>query len=55
MWIRNIGITLGIDNDTRWTSWCAIIENAVKKKDDIIKFLHEHADACGDTILTHQD
>lgn len=32
-----------------------MIDRAMRKKDEIIKFLHEYADACGITTLTHAD
>jgi hypothetical protein len=55
LWLKAIGITLGIDNDTRWTSWYQLIDKVMKKKEQIILFLHEHADALGGKILTTQD
>jgi hypothetical protein len=55
LWDDAIGITLGVDNDTRWSSWYYVINRAIRKKDEIIKFLHENADACGPNILTHAD
>jgi len=55
LWDQAIGISLGIDNDTRWVSWYFVVDRAVRKKDEIIKFLHEHDEACGPNILTHTD
>lgn len=32
-----------------------MIDRAMRKKDEIIKFLHEHDEACGAYNLTHAD
>jgi hypothetical protein len=55
LWDEAIGISLGIDNDTRWLSWYFVIYRAMRKKDDIVKFLHQHDDACGGNSLTNAD
>jgi len=55
LWDQAIGISLGIDNDTRWLSWYFVIDRAIRKKDEIIKFLHEHDEACSPNTLTHAD
>lgn len=55
LWLKAVGITLGIDNDTRWTSWYQVINKAMKKKDQIVLFLHEHAEALDRNILTSND
>jgi hypothetical protein len=55
LWDEAIGIRLGIDNDTRWSSWYYMINRAIRKKDEIIRFLHENAEACGPNTLSHAD
>jgi hypothetical protein len=34
-WIEAVGITLGIDNDTRWSSWYHIIKRTTRKEREI--------------------
>jgi hypothetical protein len=42
MWMLEVGITLGIDNDTRWSSWFQVIKRANKKRDEIKEFIVKH-------------
>ena len=39
IWRDNVGLQLGIDNTTRWSSWHHILGNAIKKKAQISQFL----------------
>jgi hypothetical protein len=39
IWRDNVGLQLGIDNATRWSSWHHILGNAIKKKAQISQFL----------------
>lgn len=55
LWMHTIGVTLGIDNDTRWISWYQVICKAIKHKDKIIIFLATNADALEDKVLTSYD
>lgn len=54
-WDADVGLRLGIDNVTRWNSWYKVIDNALKKKTNIIEFLLQHDDELGDTCLSGSD
>ena len=41
-WRGTVGISLGIDNATRWSSWYQVIDNAIKKKNQINQFLLDY-------------
>lgn len=43
-WIEAVGITLGIDNDTRWSSWYYLIKRATRKEREIKDFIDKHPD-----------
>lgn len=49
-----VGITLGIDNDTRWSSWFQVIKRANKKRDEIKEFIAKH-DECEPFRLQNRD
>jgi hypothetical protein len=49
-----VGITLGIDNDTRWSSWFQVIKRANKKRDEIKDFIAKH-DECEPFRLQNRD
>jgi hypothetical protein len=59
LWDLEINLSLGIDNDTRWSSWYHVLDRAMRKKEQIIKFIHKHADALKDperdNLLSHSD
>ncbi|RKK18961.1 hypothetical protein BFJ66_g17896 [Fusarium oxysporum f. sp. cepae] len=41
-WIEAVGITLGIDNDTRWSSWYHLIKRTTRKEREIKDFIDKH-------------
>ncbi|RKK81564.1 hypothetical protein BFJ68_g17609, partial [Fusarium oxysporum] len=43
-WIEAVGITLGIDNDTRWSSWYHLIKRTIRKEREIKDFIDKHAE-----------
>jgi hypothetical protein len=49
-----VGITLGINNDTRWSSWFPVIKHANKKRDEIKEFIPKH-DECEPFRLQNRD
>ena len=54
-WRDNVGLSLGIDNVTRWSSWYKVIDNAIKKKLQISQFLLNHDTELEDNILNGSD
>lgn len=40
-WRDHVGLQLGIDNATRWSSWHQVLGNAIKRKAQISQFLIE--------------
>jgi len=54
-WRDVVGMALGIDNATRWSSWYKVIDVAMKKKDQITIFLGEHDSELDGNILTSSD
>ncbi|KAL6405526.1 hypothetical protein AUP68_11284 [Ilyonectria robusta] len=54
-WDDRIKLRLGIDNDTRWNSWYRMIDNLVRKKQQVKQFLLDYDKALGDNILTSSD
>lgn len=55
-WRGTVGISLGIDNATRWSSWYYVIDNAIKKKkNQIIQFMHEHNRELDEILLNSSD
>ena len=55
LWRRDVGLNLGIDNATRWSSWFKVLDNAIRKKPQIIGFLLEHDKDLGDIKLSGSD
>ncbi|PVH91390.1 hypothetical protein DM02DRAFT_545889, partial [Periconia macrospinosa] len=55
LWDRAIGLRLGIDNRTRWSSWYQVIARASKKMDNIKSFMTDHEDILGDNRLQSND
>ncbi|KAI8401800.1 hypothetical protein FOFC_18669 [Fusarium oxysporum] len=41
-WIEAVGITLGIGNDTRWSSWYHLIKRTTRKEGEIKDFIDKH-------------
>lgn len=54
-WDRDIGLRLGIDNTTRWSSWYLFIGKALRKKTDIVRFLIDHENDLSAIRLTGPD
>ncbi|RKK07573.1 hypothetical protein BFJ66_g17047 [Fusarium oxysporum f. sp. cepae] len=54
-WDERIKLRLGIDNDTRWNSWHRMIDNLIRKKQQVKQFLLDYDKALGDDILTFSD
>jgi hypothetical protein len=50
-----VGLRLGIDNRTRWSSWYQVIDRAIRKKDKIQSFTSDHEEAIGDNRLLARD
>lgn len=55
IWDERIKLRLGIDNDTRWNSWYRMIDNLLRKKQEIKQFLLDHDKSLGDNILNSSD
>jgi len=54
-WRKDVGLSLGIDNATRWSSWYKVLDNAMKKKNQITQFLFNHDKELADAMLTSSD
>ncbi|KAM6514041.1 hypothetical protein FALCPG4_18889 [Fusarium falciforme] len=54
-WDERITLRLGIDNDTRWNSWYRMIDNLIRKEQQVKQFLLDYDKALGDNILTSSD
>ncbi|KAF4332011.1 ribonuclease H [Fusarium beomiforme] len=54
-WDERIKLRLGIDNDTRWNSWHRMIDNLIRKKQQVKQFLLDYDKALGDNILNSSD
>lgn len=54
-WDKAVGLRLGIDNRTRWSSWYQVIDRATRKKDRIQSFMADHEEAIGDNRLLARD
>lgn len=55
IWDDNVGLRLGIDNRTRWSSWYMVINRALAKQSEIKAFMTDYEDALGGIRLTAQD
>ncbi|EXA29121.1 hypothetical protein FOVG_19342 [Fusarium oxysporum f. sp. pisi HDV247] len=51
VWDKAVGLRLGMDNRTRWSSWYQVIDHAIRKKDKIQTFISDHEEAIGDNRL----
>ncbi|KAF4490369.1 Ribonuclease H [Fusarium agapanthi] len=49
-WDKAVGLRLGMDNRTRWSSWYQVIDRAIRK-DKIQSFMSDHEQAIGDNRL----
>lgn len=54
-WLEAIGIQIGIDNMTRWSSWYLFIDKALRKQSEIKVFLVDHEDDLNGIKLTAED
>ncbi|EXA29442.1 hypothetical protein FOVG_19081 [Fusarium oxysporum f. sp. pisi HDV247] len=50
-WDKAVGLRLGMDNRTRWSSWYQVIDRVIRKKDKIQSFMSDHEEAIGDNRL----
>ncbi|KAF5721631.1 ribonuclease H [Fusarium mundagurra] len=50
-WDKAVGLRLGMDNRTRWSSWYQVIDRAIRKKDKVQSFMSDHEEAIGDNRL----
>lgn len=55
IWDDDVGLRLGIDNRTRWSSWYMVIDRAIIKQSEIKAFMTDHEGALGNLRLTAQD
>lgn len=55
LWDAEVGIRLGIDNTTRWSSWYHVIDRLLKKIDQIKAFMTDHEARLGDIRLLASD
>jgi hypothetical protein len=55
MWQDGVGLRLGIDNNTRWNSWYKLIDNLIRKKQQIKQFLLDHDKELSDNIFNASD
>lgn len=55
LWDDAVGLRLGIDNATRWSSWYTLISNALKKKKEINQFMNDHEAAIGEDRFIASD
>ena len=46
-WDDGVQLRLGINNATRWNSWWAMINRALRKKDPVEAFLNEYRSDLG--------
>jgi hypothetical protein len=54
-WRTEVGLSLGIDNVTRWSSWFNVIDHAIRKRAQINEFLLEHHQELEDIQLSGSD
>jgi hypothetical protein len=55
IWDDNVGLRLGIDNRTRWSSWYMVIDRVLAKQSEIKSFMTDHEASLADLRLTAQD
>jgi hAT family C-terminal dimerisation region len=54
-WDDVVGLQLGIDNNTRWSSWYQVINRALKKTNSIKLFMLNHVHDLGDICFGNDD
>jgi hypothetical protein len=52
LWDEAVGLRLGIDNTTRWSSWFALISKVLQKQQVIKAFMADNEQALEDMRLT---
>lgn len=55
IWEEAVGLRLGIDNATRWSSWFKLIDNVLKRQTQIKAFMVDHEQALEGIKLTADD
>ncbi|KAG6989956.1 hypothetical protein FOFC_14091 [Fusarium oxysporum] len=55
LWDDEVGLRLGIDNETRWSSWYHVLDKLSKKQAQIVQFMHENEQILGENRLTAAD
>ncbi|KAM3464192.1 hypothetical protein MY5147_009554 [Beauveria neobassiana] len=55
IWDDSVGLRLGIDNRTRWSSWFLVIDRAITKQAEIKAFMTDHEAVLGNNRLNAQD
>jgi hypothetical protein len=55
IWDDSVGLRLGIDNRTRWSSWYLVIDRAITKQAEIKAFMTDHEAVLGNNRLNAQD
>ena len=55
LWDEAVGLRLGIDNATRWSSWFVLIGKALKKQTQIKAFMSDREQLLQDIKLTTDD
>jgi hypothetical protein len=54
-WDCQVGLRLGIDNQTRWSSWYAVIDRAIRKMVAIKVFMNDNERSLNNIRLTSDD
>ena len=54
-WDDAVGLRLGIDNKTRWSSWFLVIDRVLRKQDKIKLFMIDHTNDLGDISFNSDD
>jgi hypothetical protein len=52
---EEVGVCLGIDNDTRWNSWFKVIDTAIAKRPKIVNWLAKNSSHFGANSLDVED
>jgi hypothetical protein len=52
---EEVGVCLGIDNDTRWNSWFKVIDTAIAKRPKIVNWLAKNSSHFGANNLDVED
>lgn len=54
-WLNTVGLQIGVDNMTRWSSWFMFIEKTLRKQSQIKVFMVDHDDELDGIKLTADD